>query len=101
MSTFLAQWKKKSFAYLTKRLYKYYFRSVFVLSSNLVLTTERTKSRDRLVSKLVEFGRFMTSEGTETLILAFASKTGQSVAQNRHGIFYLDFSVREWIYLGT
>ena len=36
--------------------------------------------------KSVDVGRFMTSEGTETLILAFTSKTGQSVAHNRHGI---------------
>ena len=40
--------------------------------------------------KSVDFGRFMTSEGTERLILAFTSKTGQSVAHNRHGIFSSD-----------
>ena len=37
--------------------------------------------------KSVDFGRFITSESTETLILAFTSKTGQSVAHNRHGFF--------------
>ena len=33
------------------------------------------------------FGRVMTSEGTETLILAFTLKTGHSVAHTRHRIF--------------
>ena len=32
-------------------------------------------------------GRFMKPEGTETLILAFISKTGHSVAHNTHNIF--------------
>ena len=41
--------------------------------------------------KSVDFGRFMTSEGTETLNLAFTSKIGQSVAHNRHGIFLFGF----------
>ena len=41
--------------------------------------------------KLVYFGRFMTPEGTETLILAFTSKTGQSVAHYRHRIFLFGF----------
>ena len=55
---------------------------------------------NRFLLKLVDFGRFMTSEGTETLILAFTTKTGQSIAHNGHRIFYLDFSVRERIYSG-
>ena len=33
----------------------------------------------------------MTPEGTETLILAFTSKTGKSVAHNRHKIFSFGF----------
>ena len=33
------------------------------------------------------FERFMTSECTKTLILAFISKTGQSVAHTRHKLF--------------
>ena len=37
--------------------------------------------------KSVDFGRIMTPEGSETLILALTSKTGQSVAHNRHIIF--------------
>ena len=41
--------------------------------------------------KLVAFGRFMTPEGSETLILALTSKTGQSVAHNRHNIFLFGF----------
>ena len=36
--------------------------------------------------------RLMTSEGSETLILPFLSKTGQSVAQNRQKSFYLGFT---------
>ena len=52
----------------------------FLLSSNLVLATERTRARNRSMLKSVDFGRFMTPEYTETLILAFTSKTGQSVA---------------------
>ena len=41
--------------------------------------------------KSVDFGRFMTPERSETLILAFTSKTGQSVAHNRHRIFLIGF----------
>ena len=41
--------------------------------------------------KLVDFGRFMTPEGTETLILAITSKTGQSVAHNRYRIYLFGF----------
>ena len=41
----------------------------------------------------------MTSEGTGTLILDFTSKKGQPVAHYTD-YFYLDFSVRERIYLG-
>ena len=46
---------------------------------------------DSLVLKSVDFGRFMTSEGTKTLILAFISKTGQSIAHNRHEKFLFGF----------
>ena len=41
----------------------------------------KSKQIDSLIS------RFMTSEGNDTLILPFTSKTGQSVAQNRQKIF--------------
>ena len=65
-----------------------------VLSSNIVLATERTKgSRSRFVLESADFGRVMTQEGTctKTLILAFISKTGQSVVHNRHGILLFGF----------
>ena len=39
----------------------------------------------------VDFGPFMTPESTETLILAFISKTGQSEAHTRHKKFSLGF----------
>ena len=48
-------------------------------------------SRDRFALNSFDFGRFITSEGTKTLILAFNSKTGQSVAHSRHGIFLFGF----------
>ena len=38
-----------------------------------------------------DFDRFMTSEGTDTLILAVTSKTGQSVARYTHQIFLFGF----------
>ena len=41
--------------------------------------------------KSVDFYRFMTSEGTKTLILSFTSKTGQSVEHTRHRIFLFGF----------
>ena len=69
----------------------------------VVLAPERNKRRNRFVLKSVDFGRFgrfMTLEGTETLILTFTSKTGQPVAHNRHIVFLFGFSVREKIYLG-
>ena len=41
----------------------------------------------------------MTSEGTDALVLAFTSKTGQSVARYTHRIFLFGFfSQREDIY---
>ena len=46
------------------------------------------------------FDRFMTPEGSDTLILPFTSKTGQSVAQNRQKIFYLGFTSKERTYFG-
>ena len=45
----------------------------------------------RFVLRSVELDRFMTPEGTETLILAFTSKTGHSVAHNRQRIFLFGF----------
>ena len=39
----------------------------------------------------IDFDRFMTSEGTDTLILAFTSKAGQSVARYTHRIFLFGF----------
>ena len=41
--------------------------------------------------KSIDFDCFMTSESTKTLILAFASKTGQSVEHTRHRIFLFGF----------
>ena len=41
--------------------------------------------KSKQVCSLID--RFMTSEGSYTLILPFTSKTGQSVAQNRQKIF--------------
>ena len=41
--------------------------------------------------KSIGFDKFITSEGTETLILAFISKTGQYVAHTRYRIFYNRF----------
>ena len=43
--------------------------------------------------KSIDFDRFMTSEDTKTLILAFTSKTGQSVEHTRRRIFLF------WIFL--
>ena len=47
--------------------------------------------------KSVDFGRFIMPEYTETLILTFTSKTGQSVAQYRHRIriFLFGFSCQK------
>ena len=73
---------------------------VLVMSSNLILVSECTISRNHLKLNRSIFNRIITSEGTETLVLAFTSKTGQSVAHNRHRISNSDFSVRERLYLG-
>ena len=61
----------------------------FVISSHLVLALERTKSRNHstCIVKSIGFDQLMASKDTETLILAFTSKTGQSVAHTRHRIF--------------
>ena len=55
---------------------------------------------DKSESVCAIIDRFMTSEGTDTLILAFTSKTGQSVAHNSQNFFYFRFSVREKTYSG-
>ena len=39
----------------------------------------------------IDFGRFMTSEGTDALILTLTSKTGQYVARNTHIIILFGF----------
>ena len=67
------------FAYLTKKVkYKYLKSDFFVLSSNLVLATERTKSRDRFMlsrSIYVDFGLYYKS----------------GAICSRHGIFLFGF----------
>ena len=60
---------------------------IFVISSHLVLALVNFKSRKHSMVKSIGFDRFMTSEGTETLILALTAKMGQSVVHTRHGIF--------------
>ena len=75
-SHFLGAMENTIFADLTKKS-KYFKSNFFFTIVKSVLATERTKSRNRFVFKSVDFGRFMTQEDTETLILAFTSKTGQ------------------------
>ena len=59
--------------------------------SNLVLASERIKSRKHFVVKSIDFDRFMSSEGTKRLILVLTSKTGNSVEHTRHRIFLFGF----------
>ena len=63
----------------------------FVISSNIVLASEWTTSRNQFVLESIDFDRFMTSERTDALILAFISKTGQDVARYTHRIFLFGF----------
>ena len=56
---------------------------------------EWTTNRNKFIVKSIDFDRFMTSEGSYTLILSISSKTGQSVAQNRQKIFNLGFISKE------
>ena len=62
---------------------------IFVRLSSLVLASEWTTNRKKVYSLIID--RFMVSEGSNTLILPFTSKRGQSVAQNRQKFFF--FSV--------
>ena len=62
---------------------------IFVSLSSLVLASEWTTNRKKFAVQSIDFDRFMTSEGIDTSILPFNSKTGQSVAQNRQKIFYV------------
>ena len=51
--------------------------------------------------KSVDFGRFITSEGTGTIILVLTSNMGQSVAHKSHIIFLFGcFCERERVHLG-
>ena len=54
--------------------------------------------KSKQVYSLVD--RFLTSEGSDTLILPLTSNTGQSVAQNGRNIFYLGFTREERTYFG-
>ena len=70
-------------------------------SSYLVLASERTKSRNHFVVIQIDFDGLMTPEGTENLIFAFSSKTGQSATvehQTQKLSFF--FSCGERIYEG-
>ena len=49
------------------------------------------------MEELINFDKFMMSEGTETLILAFTSKTGQSVEHNRYLFSFGFFCLKEHI----
>ena len=62
---------------------------IFVRLSSLILASEWTTNRNKFVVKSTDFDRFMTSEGSYTLILPSTSKTGKSVAQNRQKIFLI------------
>ena len=44
-----------------------------------------------MVESIIDFDIFMTSDGTETLILAFTSKTGKYVENCRHRFFLFGF----------
>ena len=62
---------------------------IFVSLSSLVLASELTANRHKFIVSSIDFDRFMTSEGSYTLILPFTSKTGQSVAQNKKKYFLI------------
>ena len=62
----------------------------FVSLSSTVLASGQ-EIKNKFAVKSIDFDRFMTSEGSETLILPFTSKTGQSVAQNKQKIFLFWF----------
>ena len=72
----------------------------FVRLSSLVLASEWTTNRNKFIIKSIDFDRFMTSQGSYTLILPFYPKTGQSVAQNRRRFFNLGFTSTERTYFG-
>ena len=62
---------------------------IFVRLSRLVLASEWTINRKKFIFQSIDFDRFMTSEGSYTLILPSTSKTGQSVVQNRQRFFLI------------
>ena len=64
-----------------------------------VLASEWTTNRNKFTILSNDFDRFMTSEGSYTLILPFYSKMGQSVAQNRQNIL-ICFTSKERTYFG-
>ena len=90
LSPILGSTENTTFVHLPKKS-KYLKADFFVISSNIVLASEWTTSRIDLCYNRSIFGRFMTSEGTDALILAFTSKTGQSVARYTHRIFLFGF----------
>ena len=73
---------------------------IFVRLSSLVIVFEWTTNRNKFIVKSIDFDRFITSEGSFTLILPFTSKTEQSVAQSRQNIFNLGFTSKERTFFG-
>ena len=61
-----------------------YLKADFVISSNLVLASERTKGRKHLVVKSIDFDRFMTSEGTKNVDSSLYIETGTICRANMY-----------------
>ena len=61
---------------------------ISVRLSSLVRASEWTTNRNMFMIKSNDFDRFMTSDGSYTLILPFYSETGQLVAQNSPKVFF-------------
>ena len=92
------QWKWNICSFNKENYLKAGFCHIIESCSSLK-PSERTKSRKHFVVKSIDFDRFMTSECTKTLILAFTSKTGQSAEHTRHRIVLFGFfSGRKRIY---
>ena len=87
VTPWLSYWYNNRFYYYTTKKSNILFWSCFCIIESCSSFWKGQKL-DAFCGKVDRFlGRFVTSEGTKTLILAFISKTGQSVELIRHRIF--------------
>ena len=87
-SSILDTTENATFAHFMKKIHAFE-DWIFVRFSRIVLASEWTTNRNKFIVYSIDLDRFMTSEGSDMLILPFTSLPGQSVAQKRQWMFLI------------